>query len=74
MTTPAEVTKEFFSKRAFDEATRPIVRHPEDYKKFLRDVDERVLPRRKDESGEGYGKRMRQHMNGDPTRLRQIRT
>ena len=36
----------------------------EDHKNLLREADERVLPRRPDESDETYGKRMYQYLNG----------
>ena len=36
----------------------------DEHKKLLREADERVLPRRKDETDEAYGRRMYEHLNG----------
>jgi hypothetical protein len=33
-----------------------------EYRDFLKEVDKRVLPRRKDETDEEYGKRMREYL------------
>jgi hypothetical protein len=38
----------------------------EEHIKLLREADERVLPRRKNEADEAYGRRMHEHLNGSP--------